>query len=200
MSFLEQLRDGVSEVGLALREPEEVALRWRERGREGVEPLTSVIFILLTLTAVLCTAAYGVTMGLGQSGVTMLEKGVNAPMAAGLAWLVSLPTLYIINSLSGSKLDLPTTTLAALITVSFGALAMLASIPINWFFTVAIAKPGFTLFINLVVFSGVGLSMSNVFIRVMKALEPGRGFHALWLGLVAAVGTELFYLLGLFKF
>ena len=200
MNFLEELRNGVREVGSALREPEELALRWHEQGREGIEPVTPVVFLLLTLTAILCTGAYGVTMGLGQSGVTMIQKGVNAPAAAGLAWLVSLPTLYIINSLSGSKLDLPTTALAALITVSFGALAMLASIPVNWFFTVAIAKPGFTLFINVIIFSGVGLSMSNVFVRVMKALEPHRVLPALWLGLLAAVGTELFYLLGLFKF
>ena len=200
MNFLEELRGGVSEVGSALREPEAFALRWQEQGREGVEPLSPAVFMLLTLTAILCTSAYGFTMGLGQSGLIMIQKGINAPLAAGLAWLVSLPTLYIINSLSGSKLNPATTTLAALITVSFGALAMLASVPINWFFTVAIAKPGFTLFINMIIFAGVGVSMSNVFIRVMKALEPHRRFPALWLGLVTAVGSELFYLLGLFRF
>ncbi|PYP87208.1 MAG: hypothetical protein DMF61_11255 [Blastocatellia bacterium AA13] len=200
MSFLQELRNGVKEVGSALREPEEVALRWYEQGREGVEPLSPMVFLLLTLTAILCTATYGVTMGMGQSGAAMLQKGFNAPIAAGLSWLITLPTLYILNSLLGSKLDLPTTTLAALITVSFGALAMLASVPINWFFTVAIGNRSFTLFINLIVFSGVGMSMSNVFIRVMKALEPQRTFPTLWLGLVTAIGSELFYLLGLFEF
>ena len=200
MNWTHETRSSARQVGAALREPEAFALRWREQGEEGVEPLSPVVFLLLGLTAVLCTSAYGLTMGFGQSPGVMIAKGINAPLAAGLAWLISLPTLYIVNSLSGSKLDLPTTTLAALITVSFGALAMLASIPINWFFRVAVPAPGFTLFINLVIFTGVGLSMSDVFVRVMRALEPNRSFPALWLGLVAAIGTELFHLLGLFQF
>src|SRR6185369_2489416 len=109
------LANNLQEIGAALREPEAFAIRWRDGGSNGIEPVSAIAFPLLTATAVLCTAAYGVTMGLHQGPDVMMTKGITAPVAGGLEWLISLPTLYIINSLSGSKLDLPTTTLAALI-------------------------------------------------------------------------------------
>ncbi len=40
-----------------------------------------------------------------------------------------LPALYILNSLNGSKLPASSTLLAALVTTSWGGLAMVASIP-----------------------------------------------------------------------
>ena len=86
---------------------------------------------------------------------------------------------------------------------------MIASIPINWFFTVALADlvPGpawlswLVRGVNLVVFAGVGVSMTDIFGRVMQALEPDRGrWPTLWLTVVAAIGSELFYAFGLFEF
>ena len=128
--------------------------------------------------------------------------------AAGLAWGIALPSLYILNSLSGSRLRQSTTFLAALVTTSWGGLAMIASIPINWFFTAAlpgIVDPGrvagLVRLVNLVIFTGVGVAMSDVFGRVMQALEPSRGRLPLWwLAVVGAIGGELFYAFGLFQF
>ena len=46
----------------------------------------------------------------------------------------------------------------------------------------------------------VGLSMVDVFRRVMERLEPGRGAKPLWyLALVGVIGAQLFYLFGLFE-
>jgi hypothetical protein len=43
--------------------------------------------------------------------------------------------------------------------------------------------------------------MSDVFGRVMQAVEPERGKLPLWwLGVVGAIGSELFYAFGLFQF
>ncbi len=129
--------------------------------------------------------------------------------AAGLAWGIALPSLYIFNSLSGSRLRPSTTLLAALVTTSWGGLAMIASIPINWFFTAAlsdlVADPSRVAWlvrvVNLVVFTGVGVSMVDIFGRVMEVLEPERGrWPVLWLAVVAAIGGELFYAFGLFEF
>jgi hypothetical protein len=76
---------------------------------------------------------------------------------------------------------------------------LIASIPINWFFTVAIPHRLFVLGVNLVVFTGVGVAMVDVFSRVIASLEPNRGrWPTFWLVLVGVIGGELFYAFGLF--
>jgi hypothetical protein len=78
---------------------------------------------------------------------------------------------------------------------------MIASIPISWFFTVALPYPAVILVVHLAVFAAVGVAMIDVFSRVMESLEPSRGRSpAWWLTLVGAIGGELFYALGLFHY
>jgi hypothetical protein len=192
-----RLRTGIAHIGQALREPEAFALRWHQEGR----PYPWWVFAALALTAITGTLTYGMTMGLLGGVRRMFECGLLCTLAAGVGWGLPLPALYILNSLSGSRLRASTTFLAALVTTSWGGLAMIASIPLNWFFTVAVPHPAFVLLVNLVVFTGVGVAMIDVFGRVMEALEPQRGrLPALWLALVAAIGGELFYAFGLFQF
>ena len=184
-------------IGQALREPEAFALTWH---REGT-PYAWWVFAALALTAIVGTTTYGLTMGILESPERMLECSLACTAAAGIGWSLPLPALYILNSLTGSKLRPSTTFLAALVTTSWGGLAMMASIPINWFFSVAIPNPTFVLLVNLAVFTGVGVAMIDVFSRVMARLEPARGrVPALWLALVGAIGGELFYWFGLFNF
>jgi hypothetical protein len=190
-------RESLSHIAEALREPEAFALRCH---REGA-PYPWWVFAALGLTAALGTTSYGLTMGLLGGTGRMLTCGLACTVAAGLAWSLPLPALYILNSLTGSRLRATTTFLAALITTSWGGLAMIASIPINLFFTATLPYPAAILTINLIVFAGVGVAMVDVFSRVLAELEPARGrFPALWLLLVGAIGTELFYAFGLFDF
>lgn len=192
----ERIQTGIRNVGLALREPEEFALNWQRDGR-----YSPIVWIALLCTAIVGTTTYGMTMGLLGGFDQVLLKGLKCTLAAGLAWSIALPALYVLNSLSGSRLSASTTLLAALVTVSWGGLAMIASIPINWFFTTAIPHPGFVLLVNLVVFSGVGIAMSDVFRRVMLKLEPERSVAPVWwLGLIGIIGSELFYSFELFRF
>jgi hypothetical protein len=187
----------LADVGQALREPEAFALRWHT----DEAPYGPGVFLALALTAITGTTTYGLIMGLLGGGREMLLDGLRCTAAAGLAWGVSLPALYVLNSLAGSRLRASTTFLAALVTTSWGGLAMIASIPIGWFFSVAIPKELFVLFVHLVVFLGVGVAMADVFGRVMSRLEPQRGWlPAWWLLLVTAIGSELFYAFDLFKF
>jgi hypothetical protein len=159
------------------------------------------VFAALSLTAIVGTMTYGLTMGVLDGPRRMLECALACTAAAGIGWSLPLPALYILNSLTGSRLRASTTFLAALVTTSWGGLAMIASIPINWFFSVAIPHPTFVLLVNLTVFTGVGIAMIDVFSRVMESLEPERGrLPALWLALVGAIGGELFYWFGLFNF
>jgi hypothetical protein len=195
--FREQLREGVQQVGVALRDPEEFAAAWNE-GRSAYAP---AVWAALLATAIVGTTTYGMTMGLLGGVEDIFYKAVICTLAAGFAWAIPLPALYILNSLSGSRLPATSTLLAALVTVSWGGLAMVASIPINWFFTATVPHPTFVLLVNLVVFTGVGVSMTDVFRRVMERLEPEREFAPVWwLMLVAVIGCELFYCFGLFEF
>jgi hypothetical protein len=199
------LRSGIAHVGLALREPEEFSRRWHSG--EALYPWW--VFLALAITAILGTWTYGLTMGILGGARTILLDAVRCTNAAGLAWGIALPSLYIFNSLSGSRLKPSTTLLAALVTTSWGGLAMIASIPINWFFTVSlhdlVPDPSRVTWlvrgVNLVVFAGVGISMIDIFGRVVEVLEPQRGrWPVLWLAIVSAIGGELFYAFGLFEF
>jgi hypothetical protein len=191
------LKSGIAHVGQALRDPEAFAVRWNT----GEVHYRWWVWGALWATAVLGTTTYGMTMGWLGGAPEIVRKGMACTLAAGLAWTISLPTLYVLNSLSGSRLSASSTLLAALVTVSWGGLAMIASIPINWFFTAAVPHGGFVLFVNLVVFTGVGVAMADVFRRVMEKLEPERGTTPLWwLVLVSAIGIELFYSFRLFEF
>jgi hypothetical protein len=201
----ESLRTSLAHVGMALREPEEFALRW-----DRDSSYRATVWLALGVTAVLGTALYGMSMGIGSGADVVGQKAILLTIAAGLAWAIPLPALYVLNSLAGSRLRASTTLLAALVTTSWGGLALVASVPINWFFSVAIptqthdflsatTAAHIVLFVNLLVFAGVGVSMADVFRRVMEALEPQRGRSPLWiLALVATIGSQLIYLFGLF--
>ena len=191
------LRSSLDHVGLALRQPEQFALAWHR----GHQHYPWWIWATLALTAIAGTTTYGMTMGLLGGAERVLLAGLSCTVAAGLAWSTALPTLYVLNSMTGSRLSLSSTVLAALVTTSWGGLAMIASIPINWFFSVAVPHPMFVLAINLIVFAGVGVAMLDVFRRVMCRLEPQRPAAPLWwLVLVGVIGAELFYFFGLFQF
>ena len=203
----ERLRASAAHVGMALKEPEAFALHWHRAGT----PYSWSVFTALALTAILGTTTYGMIMGLLGGPERMFAGGLYCTFAAGIAWTLALPALYILNSLSGSRLRASTTFLAALVTTSWGGLAMIASIPIAWFFTAALpeevrlfslhfSRGAAVLVVHLVVFTGVGISMCDVFRRVMQELEPERGSWPIWwLMLVGAIGAELFYKFDLFQ-
>lgn len=202
MTLAQRALSSFFEIGFALRKPEVFAKRWRDRREQPAGAPDPIVFALLLLTAIVGLAAYGVTMGLHLGPTAMISAGIRAPLAAGCAWLVALPALYIIHGALGSRLDASTTLLVALSTVSFASLAMLASVPINWFFTLALPFTWARYLINGLVFAGVGFCMGDVFLRTMRALEPDEGvtYPILWLVLLAGIGGELMILLDLFQF
>src|SRR5205823_2488835 len=131
------------------------ALRWH---REGA-PYSAVVFAALGLTSIIGTMTYGMIMGILGGTDEMLRDALRFTLAAGIAWSLPLPALYVLNSISGSRLRASTTFLAALVTTSWGGLAMIASIPVAWFFTVAVPFQGVVLLVHLAVFGLVGVAM-----------------------------------------
>jgi hypothetical protein len=199
MAISAQIKDALIEVGTAVRRPEQLARRWQARG-EDAPP--AAVFAVLLVNATIGVAVYGLTMQMHRGPVGMLDGALLTPLAAGFAWCIAFPALYIIRRLLGSQIDFSSTALAAIITVSFGASAMLASVPINWFFTLALPFTGMRWLVNVVVFAGVSFCMSDVFLRVMRELEPDRShfFAYLWLGLLSLIGVEFFYLFDILNF
>lgn len=191
---------GWAEIGLAVRRPEAFAQRWRE-ALAGDPKARGVLWLLLGSTTG-ALALYGLTMGVGAGLGGMLTHALTVPAAAMLAWGLSLPALYVVNTAAGWNLDLKTTALAALTAVHFGAMARLASAPLSWFFGLALPFAGVLTAVHALVFGATALCMANVFLRVMRALEPGRGpgYLVVWLGLVALIDVELKLLLAVFAF
>jgi hypothetical protein len=199
---VEMMAQAIREVGRAVRRPEELACRWQRRRKEVSKAPPKAVFAVLLANAVLGTAVYGMVMHMHRGAVGMGQGALLFPTAAGLAWTLAFPALFIIHTALGSRLDFTTTALAALVTVSFGAAAMLASVPIVWFFGLALPYVPVRWAVHLVVFAGVGICMCDVFLRVLRALEPERVpvFGFIWLALLSSLGTQLFGLFGLFRF
>ena len=88
-----QLQTAVAQVGAALREPEEFALRWDQ----GTAQCGPWVWAALLATAIFGTTTYGMTMGLLGGVQDVLQKACICTFAAGMAWSVALPALYILN-------------------------------------------------------------------------------------------------------
>ncbi len=95
-----QMRSGIVHVGQALRDPEAFAVGWNT----GQVHYRLGVWAALLFTAILGTVTYGMTMGLLGDTANVLYKGFACTLAAGLGWAIPLPALYILNSLSGSRL------------------------------------------------------------------------------------------------
>ncbi len=199
MNIAMDIKRSIRDIGVGLRRPEELALRWRDAAEAAPSPLIIVVMLANALVGV---SIYGLTIHMHDGAGGMLFGALAAPICAGFAWAIALPALHIVGAAFGSRRRVGTTLLAATAMVSFGATALLASVPINWFFTLALPEPEVRLAINALVFTGVGVCMGDVFLRVMRALEPelDQTFNMVWLGLVALIGTELALITKLFVF
>lgn len=187
----------LQDISYTVRRPEEIAARcagqpWSRGGGQRV--------LLFLVTAAIGLAIYGVTMRLHLGPEGMARGAVTAPLAAGVSWAIALPALYIVGGALGSTLTPWATLIAASITVCYGALAMLAGVPVVWFIGLALPYTPVRIVMHIIVFMGVGLTMADVFLRVTASLEPDRHqeFSYIWLALLGLIGLELFLLLDVF--
>jgi hypothetical protein len=151
----------------------------------------------LLLIAALSVATWGAALHLPFGPSAMIHGALAAAGACALAWLSSLPTLLILGSILGSRLPFSLVLRASVVTVTFAGLALLASVPVLWYFE--LAAPQLLLPIAMMTLAGVGASMLEIFSRIMTNLEGTRLWNRLWLLLLAAIGAELFFAFGLFS-
>jgi len=195
----QRLRASAAQVGLALKEPEAFALHWHRAGT----PYPVAVFAALALTAMIGTTTYGMIMGLLGGPHRMFASGLYCTVAAGVAWGLSLPALYILNSLTGSgcapvrRFWPPWLPQAGAAWRWLPASRLPGSSPLPcpggpYLLPPPVARNGSARRASDRLHR-VGVSMADVFCRVMRALEPQRGaWPAFWLILVGVIGAELF--------
>ena len=148
------------------------------------------VWIALVLTAIVGTTTYGMTMGILGGVERILLAGLSCTLAAGLAWGIPLPALYILNSMSGSRLSDQFDSARG---AGHDKLGRPGDDRVDPYQLVLhrrrairaihpCSEPG-------CVCRRPAMAMIDVFGRVMQKLEPARGrLPAMWLILVAAIG------------
>ena len=78
----DRLRQNLSFIHEALRQPEDFALRWHQQGR----PYSWSVFAALAFAAIAGTSTYGLILGLTGGLPEMFRCGGAFTLAAGIAW------------------------------------------------------------------------------------------------------------------
>jgi hypothetical protein len=198
MSTLTAPPSGLALIGEAIRAPEQLVLRWRDRARDA--PAQHTVFVVLGVSTLLSLLAYGFTMGVPTGLHSIFTHSLYIPLIAVVAWGICLPSLYILTASSGSQLDRSTTFLAALVAMHFGSVARLASAPLSWFFGVALPNPMLLTAVHVLVFGITALGMVYAFLRVLKKAAPELNTFTplVWLCCVGLIDVELKAILHIF--
>jgi|GEM_PF-4541020 len=91
-------RRSLMQVGVALQDPEGFAAAWQM----GQARYALATWVALGATAVAGTVGFGMTIGMGHGLAAVVAKAFWLTAAAGAAWAIPLPALYIFNSPGGS--------------------------------------------------------------------------------------------------
>lgn len=145
-------------------------------------------------------ALYGGAIHAAQGVGVVLTGALSALVTAGTAWALSLPALIVLGALLGSTIPWRRAVLASLITVNFGGLAFLASIPVVVLMELNSPAAWTRAMVNVLVVIGVGSCSTLIFSRTMAHLEGHRLFHAVWMAVFGLLFVEIAWLLGLFSF
>ncbi len=118
-------------------------------------PIVGISFVLTILGMIygLCMGTFSLTAHGSKEGMQILATTVKVPALFLLTLIVTFPSLYVFNSLFGSRLNLPTM-LRLMIGSLAVAMAVLSSIgPIVAFFSVSSTSYAFMVLLNVVVFA-----------------------------------------------
>lgn len=172
----------------------------RELGRP--DGTAAVWSLRLLAVAVALSAAYGAVLGLYQPGLQTLWASLKVPIVVVGSALLCTPTLFVFNSLAGSRLTFPQTLGVALAASASIALLLTAFAPVVWFFGVSTRGFGFMSFLHLLVFAfAVGFGLQRLW-TIRSYLAYLNGAETIWPGVLFAwsmilvlVGLQMAYYL-----
>jgi hypothetical protein len=162
---------GLAELDRILR-GEATGVGTLRRGGLEVSPRKlSLVIILLAMTYGICMGSFAVFRTTGPSLWQVVASMVKVPLLFYLTLLVTIPSLYVFNSLVGSRLSLGT--IVRLLTASLGVMvAVLASLgPIVAFFSVSTSSYPFILLFNVAVFAVAGFLGLAFLLQTMHRLS-----------------------------
>ena len=152
----------------------------------------------LLLVAIGFCALYGAILGFFGGGLQPLLAAAKLPIIVAGSALLCTPTLYVFNSLSGSRLTYLQTVGLALLMVSALGLMLVAFAPIVWFFGVSTEGAAFMRILHVGVFAVAtlfALHMLNVARRYLQFRDGspvlGPGLFFVWSVLVILVGFQM---------
>jgi hypothetical protein len=142
--------------------------------------------------------AYGAVAHAGP-GLSGAAHGALAAVAAAAgAVVLAFPALHIFGTILGARIGLRRLCLLVGHAAGFGGAALLAGVPVVWFFGLALPDSHLRELVTLAVPLLAGLGTASVFLSVVRAADPDRSlvFDASWLLLCAVLTAELGFLLG----
>jgi len=147
---------GLTELDRILRGELTRVSSLRRGGLEISPRRLSLVIVILAMLYGICMGTFAVFRMRGASGLQVVASMIKVPLLFYLTLLVTLPSLYVFNSLVGSRLTLGT--VVRLVVASLGVMvAVLASLgPIVAFFSVTTASYPFILLFNVAVFAVAG--------------------------------------------
>lgn len=168
--------------------------------RLAEEPRPSGLTLGLLANAFLLAGAYGAVLGLFQPGVQTFFAALKIPIVLLGSSLLCTPTLYVFNTLGGSRLTYAQVVGLAVLLAAAISLILAALIPVVAFFTISTGGFAFMTFLHLAVFAvGVGfglrlLATARSYLRHLDGAEAvGGGVLACWSVLVVLVGLQMAY-------
>jgi hypothetical protein len=169
-----------------------------EEIHEGVGLKSKISSLMLSSFA--CFAVYGTILGTFHSPLQAASSAIKLPALYLITLLICLPTLYIFNTLFGSRQTLAQHFTYLLTAVTVISLLLCGFAPVVLFFLITVSDYHFFLLLNVAIFSLTGIIGVTFLYQMMKPLaeddtSPGIQVrtHILrfWLVLYGFVGSQL---------
>jgi len=154
----------------------------------------------LLISSSICFAIYGAIIGSFHSSLQIFSSALKLPSLYLITLLICLPTLYIFNSLFGSRQSLAQHFAYLLTAVTVIAVLLAGFAPVTLFFLITVNDYHFFLLVNVAIFGLTGVLGVSFLYQVMRPIgesDSAEGVQVrtnilrFWLALYGFVGSQL---------